>query len=580
MGWNNPAMRWKELERRLSGLPGADDAPVSRRKRTSTAPRSIERPAAVTPYAELHCHSHFSFLDGASSPAELVEEAVRLGVHALAVTDHDGFYGAPMLAEAAAAYDLPTVFGAELSLGLSGPQNGVPDPEGSHLLALATGGERAAAEALDRLTALFGLEQVLVELSPRPGADATNTSLARLAAVHGLDVVAAGNVHHATPQRHRLASAMAAVRARRSLADLDGWLDLSGSAHLRSGAETAAGLAAYPEAIARSVTLPDELAFDLRKASPALPKRQIPEGHTADSWLRVLAERGFAERYAGVPHEREARERLEHELRIIAEKDFAGYFVIVHDIVAFARERRILCQGRGSAASSAVCYALGITAVDAVFYRLPFERFISAHRDEEPDIDVDFDSDRREEVIQWVYDTYGRRNAAQVANVIAYRPRMAVRDAAKALGFSPGQQDAWSKQIDGWKSVVAGDMGDPTAHDVPAPVVALAEELMGAPRHLGIHSGGMVLTERPIGQVCPIERARMDRRTLLQWDKDACESMGLVKFDLLGLGMLGALDHMMRLVDDHLGEKWDLATMPKEEPAVYDMLCRADSIGG
>ncbi len=397
--------------------------------------------------------------------------------------------------------------------------------------------------------------------------------------MHGLDVVAAGNVHHATPRQHRVASAMAAVRARRSLAELDGWLDLSASAHLRSGAETAAALAAFPGAVERTVTLADDLAFDLRKASPALPKRQIPEGHTADSWLRVLAERGFAERYAGVPHEREARERLEHELRVVAEKDFAGYFVIVHDIVAFARSRGILCQGRGSAASSAVCYALGITAVDAVFYRLPFERFISAHRDEEPDIDVDFDSDRREEVIQWVYDTYGRHNAAQVANVIAYQPRMAVRDAAKALGFSQGQQDAWSKQIDGWKSVVTGDAGDPDAHDVPAPVVSLAEELLGAPRHLGIHSGGMVLTERPIGEVCPIERARMDRRTVLQWDKDGCESMGLVKFDLLGLGMLGALDHTMRLAAEHLGERWTLATMPKEEPAVYDMLCRADSIG-
>ncbi len=335
----------------------------------------------------------------------------------------------------------------------------------------------------------------------------------------------------------------------------------------------------HPDAVARTVTLADELAFDLRKASPSLPKRQIPEGHTASSWLRVLAERGFAERYAGVPHEREARERLEHELEVIDRKDFAGYFVIVHDIVAFARSRGILCQGRGSAASSAVCFALGITAVDAVFYRLPFERFISAHRDEEPDIDVDFDSDRREEVIQWVYDTYGRRNAAQVANVVGYRPRMAVRDAAKALGHSQGQQDAWSKQIDGWQSVVAGDMGDPDAHTVPAPVVALAEELLGAPRHLGIHSGGMVLTERPIGEVCPIERARMDRRTVLQWDKDGCESMGLVKFDLLGLGMLGALDHMMRLAAEHLGERWTLATMPKEEPAVYDMLCRADSIG-
>ncbi len=372
---------------------------------------------------------------------------------------------------------------------------------------------------------------------------------------------------------------MAAVRARRSLAEMDGWLDLSAVAHLRAGAEVAAALERYPDAVPRSVALADELAFDLRKASPRLPKHRIPAGRTADEWLRELADRGFAERYAGTPHADEARARIDHELRVIAEKDFAGYFVIVHDIVDFARSRGILCQGRGSAASSAVCYALGITAVDAVFYRLPFERFISAHRDEEPDIDVDFDSDRREEVIQWVYDTYGRHNAAQVANVISYRPRMAVRDAAKALGHSQGQQDAWSKQVDGWQPVVTGDTGDDTAHDIPSAVVDLAGKLLGAPRHLGIHSGGMVLTERPIGEVCPIERARMDRRTVLQWDKDACESMGLVKFDLLGLGMLGALDHMIRLVDEHLGERWTLATLPKEEPAVYDMLCRADSVG-
>jgi error-prone DNA polymerase len=641
MGWNNPTMSWKELERRLSGLPGADDAPVSRRKRHRPEPRDFAPDPTATPYAELHCHSHYSFLDGASSPAELVEEAVRLGLHGLALTDHDGFYGAPMLAEAATAWsgaELRTVYGAELSLGLGGPQNGVPDPEGHHLLvlargvegyhrlaaamtsahlrgdekgrpvydlgeladrgrghwvvltgcrkgwvraALADGGPRAAAEQLDRLTGLFGLDHVVVELSPspHPSADETNALLAGLAADHGLAVVATGNVHHATPSSARLASAMAAVRARRSLADMDGWLDLSGSAHLRSGAEVARALRRWPDAVPRSVTLADELAFDLRKASPRLPKQGIPDGHTADSWLRELVWRGFEERYAAQPHAEVARERIEHELRVVAEKDFAGYFVIVHDIVDFARRRGILCQGRGSAASSAVCYALGITAVDAVFYRLPFERFISAHRDEEPDIDVDFDSDRREEVIQWVYDTYGRQNAAQVANVISYRPRMAVRDAAKALGHSSGQQDAWSKQIDGWQAVVAGDQGDATAHDVPAPVVALAEQLMGAPRHLGIHSGGMVLTERPIGEVCPIERARMERRTVLQWDKDACETMGLVKFDLLGLGMLGALDHMMRLAAEHTGESWDLATMPKEEPGVYDMLCRADSVG-
>jgi error-prone DNA polymerase len=643
MGWNNPKMSWKELERRLSGLPGADDAPVSRRKHDRLEPRevTVDPEGARTPYAELHCHSHFSFLDGASSPMQLVEEAVRLGLHGLAITDHDGFYGAPMLAEAAAAYPaagLRTVYGAELSLGLSGPQNGVPDPEGHHLLvlargvegyhrlaaamtdahlrgdekgrpvydlaelaergrghwlvltgcrkgpvrsALATDGPAAAGEELDRLTRLFGIDHVAVELSPspHPAADETNGLLAGLAADHGLPVVAAGNVHHATPASARLASAMAAVRARRSLADMDGWLDLSGVAHLRSGAEVATALRRWPDAVRHSVVLADELAFDLHKASPRLPKHRIPQGHTADSWLRELVWRGFEERYAGLPHAETARERIEHELQVVAEKDFSGYFVIVHDIVDFARSQGILCQGRGSAASSAICYALGVTAVDAVFYRLPFERFISAHRDEEPDIDVDFDSDRREEVIQWVYDTYGRHNAAQVANVISYRPRMAVRDAAKALGHSQGQQDAWSKQIDGWHAVVTGDQGDAGAHDVPAPVVALAEQLMGAPRHLGIHSGGMVLTERPIGEVCPIERARMDRRTVLQWDKDACEAMGLVKFDLLGLGMLGALDHMMKLAAQHTGESWDLATMPKEEPGVYDMLCRADSVG-
>ncbi len=257
---------------------------------------------------------------------------------------------------------------------------------------------------------------------------------------------------------------MAAIRARRSIAELDGWLDLSGSAHLRSGAEMEQLFGRYPGAVSRTVALADELAFDLHKASPRLPKQGIPEGETPGSWLRILTERGFQSRYAGTPLEREARARVDAELEVILRKDFAGYFVIVHDIVAFARSRGILCQGRGSAASSAVCFALGITAIDSVYYRLPFERFISEHREEEPDIDVDFDSDRREEVIQWVYETYGRRNAAQVCNVVSYRPRMAVRDAAKALGFSTGQQDAWSKSVDGWASAVEAES------EIPRPV--------------------------------------------------------------------------------------------------------------
>ena len=395
MGWNNPQMHWKELERRLSGLPGADDAPVSRRKHAATEARPIQRPGdghalrrAALPQP-LQLPRRRELAGGARRGGRPARAARPRGHRPRRLLRRARCWPRPRRPTTCRRSSAPSCPSAS-----SGPQNGVPDPEGSHLLvlargvegyhrlaaaitdahlrgdekgrpvydldelgergrghwtiltgcrkgavrqALAHGGEAAAADALDRLTSLFGLEHVLVELSPRPGADVTNAALARLAGVHGLDVVAAGNVHHATPQRHRLASAMAAVRARRSLADLDGWLDLSGSAHLRSGDEMATALAAHPGAVERSVSLADELAFDLHKASPALPKRQIPEGHTADSWLRVLAERGFAERYAGVPHEAEARERLEHELRVIAEKDFAGYFVIVHDIVAFAR---------------------------------------------------------------------------------------------------------------------------------------------------------------------------------------------------------------------------------------------------
>jgi error-prone DNA polymerase len=246
----------------------------------------------------------------------------------------------------------------------------------------------------------------------------------------------------------------------------------------------------------------------------------------------------------------------------------------VHDIVEEARNRGILCQGRGSAANSAVCYLLNITAVDSIRYGLPFERFLSALRDEEPDIDVDFDSDRREEIIQWVFDRYGRERAAQVCNVIQYRPKNAVRDIARALGYSPGQGDAFAKQVERWGSSLAAE-----EHGLPEPVADLATQLLKAPRHLGIHSGGMVLTERPVGEVVPIEHARMEKRTVIQWDKDDAAWMGLVKFDLLGLGMLAALQHCFDLVQDSTGEEWKLETIPKEEPAVYDMLCRADSIG-
>ncbi|MFT4188293.1 MAG: error-prone DNA polymerase [Aeromicrobium sp.] len=637
MGWHSPDISWREMERRLSGRPReagesdeerAHDVPRSRRRRRyESAP--IGRPAVTVPYAELHCHSSFSFLDGASDPKELVEEAVRQGLEALAITDHDGFAGAPAFAEAARAHGLPTVYGAELSLGLTGPQNGVPDPEGSHLLvlargpegyhrlagaiteanlrgdekgrpvydldelaergrdhwlvltgcrkgavrqALAQGGPSAAERALADLVERFGRESVVVELTDHglPDDSTRNDALAEAARRQRLATVATQAVHHARPEGGRLAAALAAIRARRSLAEIDGWLPPSGLAYVRSGEEMAARFVRYPGAVETSVRLARELAFDLRAVSPRLPVKGVPDGHTNRTWLRKLAADGIAERYAG--REDVAWERIERELAVIEEKGFEGYFLIVHGIVEYARKQGILCQGRGSSANSALCYALKITAIDSIYYRLPFERFLAATREEEPDIDVDFDAGQREDVIQWVYDTYGRRNAAQVANLITYRPRSAVRDAAKALGYSPGQQDAFSKGVERWSGI------EPDA-SIPEPVRELADQLLGLPRHLGIHSGGMILTERPIGEVCPIERARMADRTVLQWDKEGCAHMGLVKFDLLGLGMLGALDTCFRVVAEELGEAWTLDAIPKEEPGVYDMLCRADSIG-
>ncbi|MEY2849666.1 MAG: hypothetical protein RI885_2333, partial [Actinomycetota bacterium] len=432
----------------------------------------------------------------------------------------------------------------------------------------------AARAELEKLVRLFGRRNVVVELIDQGNPLDTdhNDILFALAQQLGLAVVATGNVHYATPKQHRLATAMSAVRARRSLDQMDGWLPASGAAHLRSGAEMTARFSRYPGAVEKSVEIADALAFRLKSAKPGLPRQQVPDGFTPMSYLRKLVWDGAAEKYGDCSEA--DRQRIERELAVIEEKDFPGYFLIVWDIVKYARDRGILCQGRGSAANSAVCFVLGITAVDSIFYKLPFERFLSSMRDEEPDIDVDFDSDRREEVIQYVFDKYGRQNAAQVANVITYRPKAAVRDMAKALGHSPGQQDAWSKQVERWGAVVSSD-----DHDIPAAVVELAHEILTFPRHLGIHSGGMVLTDRPVGEVVPIEHARMEKRTVLQWDKDDCAWMGLVKFDLLGLGMLAGLQYTFDLVDEHLGEHFTLSTIPREEQGVYDQLCRADSVG-
>jgi error-prone DNA polymerase len=267
---------------------------------------------------------------------------------------------------------------------------------------------------------------------------------------------------------------------------------------------------------------------------------------------------------------------IDHELEMIETLGFAGYFLVVWDIIQFCARSNIYCQGRGSAANSAVCYSLDITKADAVSLGLLFERFLSPERDGPPDIDIDIESGRREEVIQYVYQRHGRHHAAQVANVITYRAKSAVRDMARALGFAPGQQDAWSKQVDAWGAIgVTVNSGD---HSIPAQVLQLAEQVQDAPRHLGIHSGGMVMCDRPVTEVCPVEWGRMEGRSVLQWDKDDCAAAGLVKFDLLGLGMLSALHNAVDFIAQFRGVHVDLATIPQEDE-VYAMLCRADTVG-
>ena len=610
----------------------------------------------MVPYAELHCHSNASFLDGGSHPEELAEEAAHLRLEALAITDHDGMYGIVRFAEAARALGLPTIFGAELTLVPGGPRaprprrpggpgpgpgrqhrgvqrTGTPDPGGEHLVVLARGPEgyarlcRAISEAqmagakgaprgelgrlaglhgghwavltgcrkgavasalaergptaaeveLDRLVQAFGRDNVYVEIWDHgdPLDSVRNDALVRLADRVRVEVVATNNVHYATPGRRRLATALAAVRARSSLADLDGWLPAGAGAHLRSGLEQATRLARYPGTVELAAELGRSLAFDLELVAPRLPDFPVPPGHTEMTWLRELASRGATRRYGPRHAERTpgAWRQIDHELDMIEQLGFPGYFLIVWDIVEFCRRADIYCQGRGSAANSAVCYAIGITKADAVSLGLLFERFLSPERDGPPDIDLDIEAGRREEVIQYVYERYGRDRAAQVANVITYQARSAVRDMGRALGYAPGQLDAWSRQVDAWGPIEAT-----VEHEIPEQVMELAREIQRFPRHLGIHSGGMVICDRPVVEVCPVEWATMKDRSVLQWDKDDCAAVGLVKFDLLGLGMLTALHDTVDLVRASHGVEVDLAELP-QEAAVYEMLCAADSVG-
>ena len=581
-------------------------------------------------YAELHCRSQFSFLHGASSPEHLIEVADDLGLSALALTDRHGFYGVVRFAQAARGTGVRTVFGAEVSCGGTDAFGDIviiadgPAGYGALSRALTEGQMRgsksrpvfdleslgrhvkgecfvltgthdgpltrrlrvdpsSAQESLRLMIDAFGRDRVLVEVWNHgdPLDVWRNDALAALAARCEVGVVATNDVSYAAPGDHVLACALAAVRNRCSLDDLDARLPPAAGACLRSAAEQHRRFARYPGVVDRAVDIARSAAFDLSLIAPNLPPFPCPDGSSEIQYLRQLVEVGgrrrYGERPLGAHEDLSLRSRawrtIDHELGVIERLGFPGYFLVVWDIVQFCERNDILCQGRGSAANSAVCFSLGITKADAVSLGLLFERFLSAERDGPPDIDLDIESDRREEVIQYVYGRYGRLRAAQVANVITYRARSAVRDMARALGYSAAEQDAFSRRFDSWSPV-----REQCEVTVPDLVVQLAQRVQDAPRHLGIHSGGMVICDRPVSEVCPVEWATMPGRSVLQWDKDDCAAVNLVKFDLLGLGMLSALHRAIDYVAEFRGRRIDLAEIPQEDE-VYAMLCRADSVG-
>jgi len=563
-------------------------------------------------YAELHCLSNFTFLRGASHPEELVAHAHALGYAALALTDECSLAGAARAHLAAREHGLKLLVGTALALA-DGPRLVLlaADREGyGNLSALITRGRRAAAKGayqLVRADLQDGLPGCLALLVPPateaearwfagcfPGrgwlavelhhaADdrARLAELLALARTTGLPPVASGDVHMHVRGRRALQDTLTAIRLKTTVAQAGHALFPNGERHLRP-LETLARL--YPpELLDESLHIAERCRFSLDELRYEYPDELVPPGMTPTARLRQLTEEGLARRYpAGVPDA--VRALVGHELALIAELHYEPYFLTVHDIVAFARSRGILCQGRGSAANSAACFALGITEVDPARMSMLFERFISRERNEPPDIDVDFEHERREEVIQYLYAKYGRERAALAATVISYRPKSALRDVGKALGFDLERLEMLTRNLAWWdgRQVLPERLAE-AGFDPQAPpvrrLVTLVNTLMRFPRHLSQHVGGFVIARGPLSRLVPIENAAMAARTVIQWDKDDLDALGLLKVDVLALGMLSALRRALALVAARRGTPFGMGDVPAEDPAVYDMLCRADSMG-
>ena len=605
-------------------------------ERTGAPLRLEEATAPRGDYVELHCHSGFSLLDGASNPEALMARAAAVGMRAVALTDHDDLGGAVRWSEAGKEHGIGAIVGLEVTVRAAAGSDAshltllATSAEGyrnlSHLVTLARGAERGAPaapwdeverhaaglfcltgcpfgdvprrlaqedeagarERLGRLAEVFQ-GRVAVECWDHALASerAVVPKLVALAGSLDLPWLVTNDVHYAAPKGRLVHDVLTCLRHQTTLDEAGTLLRPNGEWYLKRPERMAHRWRHYPEALAATRAVAERCAFRMTALTPTLPAFPTPPGVTADDHLAALVAAGARERYGGRLTERH-RAQLRHELDVIRRLGLAGYFLIVWDIVREANRLGVLAQGRGSAANSAVCYCLGITAIDPIGMELLFERFLSEDRREAPDIDIDFAHNDREEVIQYVYRRYGRDHAAMVCEAITYRGRAAVRDAARVLGFSVQQAEKLADEADRdgaretGEKLLAGGAGvadlDPADHRVRV----LAEVVRGLhqlPRHRSIHVGGFVLTAEPLAEVVPVEPAAMPERTVIQWDKDDLDPVRLIKIDLLGLGMLTMLQKAIQLVRLHRGVTVDLAKLPMTDPAVYDMLCRADTIG-